>query len=266
MISALAILAATPVTVVKPPEVRISEETDSGAASWQILDEVLENVERNHALKSGTTILRQRLVPKRLAVTKGLVERADGKDRWAKAGEQLFGVRVGDYDAFCSLKTKTNITVGMFLAPKTDKLLKQNCFVDTDGDGKLDRRFFVNPGIGVLPNVARSAPESFQELTPVEFEVLDPREFEGDSWVEIQFRGGKPNGTKPPKFRIRYRYDGKTKSLSDHYFGQKSGYPQSIRILGAELNVLDGGGNKLSAEIKSPMRGEFGVIANLKYR
>ena len=255
------LLASTPIIIVTPPRVLTSQERDDDAAAWMIIEDGAEQAEAGQSLKRGDTILRQRLVPKTLAVVSADVVRDDGKDKWAEAGDQLFGARVGEYDAFCVLKTKMNITAGMLFG-STRRMLKQDCFIDSDGDGKLDRRFEADPGIGVLPNVARSEPQAFYDLEPVAYTRLDPVEFAEESWVELEFRGGGGTRNERPELRIRYRYDGKTRGLTEQYLGADS-FPGDAYLLGAEIEFDKLEDGKVTAKVNRLMDSSFGVTTRL---
>lgn len=259
----LAILASAPIIIVNPPRLEISTERDEDAAAWMIIGDGVEISSPDAPLRKGDTIIRQRLVPKRLAVVKEDIVRADGKDRWAEAGDQLFGAKVGEYDAFCVLKSKFNMSLRMFVLPtRGTRLLKQDCFVDTDGDGKLDQRFEADPGSGVLPNVARSEPQAFYDLKPVEYQKLAPEDFNDESWVELEFRGGGGRKDKPPELRIRYRYDGQTKKIDAQYVGANS-FPSEAYLLGATLVFQKLENGKLAASVIQPMDSSFGVTTRL---
>ncbi|MEO1220526.1 MAG: hypothetical protein AAFY42_04135 [Pseudomonadota bacterium] len=262
MSALLAILASTPIIIVNPPRVEISTERDEDAAAWMIIRDGVEMAVPDTPLRKGDTILRQRLVPKRLAVVSEDIVRADNKDRWAEAGDQLFGAKVGDYDAYCVLKSKFNMSLRMFVVPTSTRLLKQDCFVDRDGDGRLDQRFEADPGIGVLPNVARSEPKAFYDLKPVEFRELAPEEFKDDNWVELEFRGGGGKKDKRPELRIRYRYDGKTRKIDGQYVGANS-FPSEAYLLGATLEFKKLEDGKLAASVIRPMDSSFGVTTRL---
>jgi hypothetical protein len=257
-----AILATAPIIIVNPPRVVIGTEQDDAAATWKIIGEQVEQAPSGKALRPGDVILRQRLVPKVLAVVSEDIVRSDGKDRWAAAGDQLFGAKVGALDAYCVVKSKINVTLGMFILPTTQRLLKQDCFVDSDGDSKLDQRFEADPGIGVLPNVARSEPQAFYPLVPVAYQVIDPAKFADESWVELQFRGGGGKNSKRPEMRLRYRYDGKTRNISQQYLGGDS-FPSNAYLLGAEIEFAQADGGNLNATVKRPMDAGFGVTTAL---
>ncbi|MEM6476091.1 MAG: hypothetical protein AAF687_07990 [Pseudomonadota bacterium] len=257
-----AFVASTPIIIVSPPRLVVSAETDDSAAAWMIIEDRAEIANAGEALSKGDNVLRQRLVPKKLAVVAGDVERDDGKDRWAKAGDQMFGAKVGDYDAYCVLKSKMNVTAGMFLLPTKSRMLKQDCFIDSNNDGKLDQRFEADPGIGVLPNVARSEPRAFYDLAPVAFTEIDPVEFADDSWVALEFRGGGGKKDKPAELRIRYRYDGKTRKISAKYIGAES-FPSDAYLLGAQIEFRKLDNGKLTAAVKQPMDAGFGVTTRM---
>lgn len=263
----LAIIAAAMQVVIANPPTAVNEqdETFDGAA-WQIIGDGAEFADPGETLRRGAVIARQRLVPKKLARVLSDVERIDGGDRWAEEGDQLFGATVGDLEAFCVMDTKLNVTVGMLFVPNRTRLIKIDCFVDSDDDGRLDQRFEADPGIGVLPNVARSEPRAFYDLEPVEFSLLDPREFEDESWVQIEFRGGARRDDDPPRFRVRYRYGGSTRRLDGESRPAIANYPAELRILGSQIQLDRRDDGKLTAQVIGPMKGSFGVITTLEYR
>lgn len=253
------------VVIVNPPTV-VRDAAPDSEALWEIAPDGAEVIAADTPLKKNVTVLRQRLLPKQLAVLAADAERADGGDRWAAAGDQLFGARVGDLDALCVIKTKLNITVGMFLMPKPSQMLKQDCFVDTDDDGMLDQRFEADPGIGTLPNVARARPGATQPLAPVGFELRNPAEFSDESWVEIRYRGDGLKPGKPARFEVRYRYDGKTRDLTDEYRATSDGEAQVLELLGARIVISASGKDRLSAKVERTMDSDFGVSSSLVYR
>lgn len=252
--------------VVIPPNIDVRVQKTSDDVPWHIVADNAQLIDENTYLKKGSVIARQRLVPKRLAVLDGPAVRADGKDRWAEEGDQLFGAIIAELDAYCVLKSKVNLTVGMFIVPASTRMIKQDCFVDSDDDGLMDQRFEADPGIGVLPNVARSRPQAFYPITPVQVRFLESRDFLDDSWISIEFRSGGKNEKDPPVFQVSYHYDGKTRKLSDLVSSGAKSFPSSFALLGAEIGLDKDANGKLRAKVIKPMEGDFGVLASMVYR
>lgn len=197
-------------------------------------------------------VIRQRLLPMGLAELNGA---APGLGAMV-AGKQLIELQGGGAAIFCDPVIRAKKLLGH----------AQLCLMDSDRDGRFDAYFETSSVTKGIVTIQGSRPKRPTALEPVGYRRIDPRQFDQQLFLGVQYRGNA-NIFGNFVFEIRYGSEGNMGSLTRRILHKKANVPGSTDVLGGRFSILESGSGGIKVRIDSPLPPQpFGVLQTTTYR
>lgn len=207
---------------------------------------------------AGSVILRQRIVPRSLAVLAADAVREGGGDQWALSGQMLFGAPVHGREVFCVVEPELNVGALMFsgFSGPGRGFHRQDCFEDSDNDGAFDTRYNLNPGSGALPLLGDQRLLDPAPLSPAAFERIPSEQFDPAAWVEVRYERGGTAADPAPVFEIVCHYSDQGREVSTRV-SSSANLRTPVSVIGGAFQLRRDENGQIFAEVLSPMNGNF---------
>jgi hypothetical protein len=197
-------------------------------------------------------VIRQRLLPTGLAELTGA---APGLAALT-AGKQLIELQGGDAAIYCDPVIRAKKLLGH----------AQLCLLDSDRDGRFEAYFEAGSVTKGIVTIQGSRPKRPTALEPVAYRRIDPRQFDQQLFLGIQYRGNA-NVFGNFVFEIRYGSEGQMGSLTRRILHKKANVPGSTDVLGGRFSILEAGSGGIKVRIDAPLPPQpFGVLQTTTYR
>ncbi|MGZ8997576.1 MAG: hypothetical protein ACXW2T_01845 [Allosphingosinicella sp.] len=197
-------------------------------------------------------VIRQRLLPMGLAELTGA---APGLGAMT-AGKQLIELQGGGAAIFCDPVIRAKKLLGH----------AQLCLIDADRDGRFDSYFETSSVTKGIVTIQGSRPKRPTALEPVAYRRIDPRQFDQQLFLGVQYRGNA-NIFGNFVFEIRYGSEGQMGSLTRRILHKKANLPGSTDVLSGRFSILESGSGGIKVRIDTPLPPQpFGIFQTTTYR
>ncbi len=196
-------------------------------------------------------VIRQRLLPMGLAE---LAAAAPGLEALT-AGKQLIELQGGGAAIFCDPVIRARGVFGK----------AQLCLMDADRDGRFESWFEAGSVTKGIVTIQGRPPKRPTALAPVAYRRIDPRQFDQQIFLGVQYRGNA-NVFGNFVFEIRYGSEGQMGSLTRRILHKKANVPGSTDVLGGRFSILESGSGGILVRVDTPLPPQpFGVIQTTTY-
>lgn len=194
----------------------------------------------------GDVILRQTVLPRGAAILRDAYTESGA--RWAvQPGTELFEAQGSTAAIYCPLDSRAPSALVKILSvtPENDHL----CFIDRDRDGRFEMSFRTVNSYSDLPGVYGSIMPSDKRITPLRYDVVDPRSLSRETTVTLRYGRRKGNRLE---FNVVYGWPERLTAVPGPRVGIKT-LPARFELLGGSFVVREANGNDIVVEVARTM-------------
>ncbi|HYJ83669.1 MAG TPA: hypothetical protein VEW26_12620 [Allosphingosinicella sp.] len=194
----------------------------------------------------GDVILSQSVHPRGAAILRGAYTESGA--RWAvEAGAELFEAQGSAAAIYCPLDSRapSRLVKILSVTPENDHL----CFIDRDRDGRFEMSFRTVNSYSDLPGVFGSIMPSDKRITPLPYDVVDPKNLSRETKVTLRYDRRKGNRLE---FTVVYGWTERLTAVPGPRVSIKT-LPAEFELLGGRFVVREVNGDDIVVEVAETM-------------
>lgn len=190
----------------------------------------------------GDLILRQRVLPRGVAILRDLYTESGA--RWTvQPGTELFEAQGSAAAIYCPLdnRSPSKLVKILSVTPENDHL----CFIDRDRDGRFEMSFRTVNSYSDLPGVFGSIMPSDKRITPLRYDVVDPKSLSRETTVALRYARRKGNRLE---FTVSYGWPERLTTVPGPRVSIKT-LPATFELLGGRFVVREVNGDAIVVDV-----------------